>query len=158
MTVTKQTFGKARKKFSEEAFILLDERLVDEFYTENTYQPWKGYRVLGIDGSTAQLPMSKEILKEFGGVTNQHGLVMAMGRISALYDVLNALSVDAVIAPYETGERELACAQVESLVAFDARTDGHRGPQQDLLPTREQRKPMNGCWNKDYQMGAGQQE
>ena len=133
VTVTKQAFSKARKKFSEEAFILLDERLVDEFYTENTYQTWKGYRVLGIDGSTAQLPMSKEILKEFGGVTNQHGLVMAMGRISAMYDVLNELSVDAVLAPYETGERELACAHVESLVAFDARTDGHRGHQQDLL-------------------------
>jgi hypothetical protein len=131
--VTKQAFGKARKKVSEEAFILLNERLVEEFYTENTYTTWKGYRVLGLDGSTAQLPMSQEILKEFGGVTNQHGLVMAMGRISAMYDVLNELSVDAVIAPYETGERELALSHVEALVAFDARAEGHRGHQQDLL-------------------------
>ena len=133
VTVTKQAFGKARKKFSEDAFILLDERLLDEFYTENTYQTWKGYRVLGIDGSTAQLPMSKEILKTFGGASNQHGLVMAMGRISAMYDVFNELSVDAVIAPYETGERELACSHFEALVAFDERTEGYRGHQQDLL-------------------------
>jgi hypothetical protein len=133
VTVTKQAFGKARKKFSEDAFILLNERLVDEFYTENTYQTWKGYRVLGIDGSTAQLPMSQEIVKEFGGVTNQHGFVMAMGRISAMYDVLNEFSVDTVIAPYETGERELARAHVGALAAFDDRTEGHRGHQQDLL-------------------------
>lgn len=90
MQVTKQAFSKARKKFSEEAFLLLDQRLVDEFYTDNTYQTWNGYRLLGIDGSTVQLPMSKAIVKEFGGVTTQHGVVvMAMGRISALYDVLN---------------------------------------------------------------------
>ena len=88
--MTKQAFGKARKKFSEDAFILLNERLVDEFYTDNTDHPWKGYQVLGIDGSTVQLSMSKEILKAFGEGTNQHGLVMAMGRMSAMYDVLNA--------------------------------------------------------------------
>lgn len=45
VTVTKQAFGQARQKFSEDAFILLNERLVEEFYTENTYQSWKGYRV-----------------------------------------------------------------------------------------------------------------
>lgn len=77
--------------------------------------------------------MSKEIVKEFGGVTNQHGLVMAMGRISAMYDVLNELSVDTVIAPYDTGERELALSHVGALTAFDDRTEGHRGHQQDLL-------------------------
>jgi len=131
--VTKQAFGKARTKFCEEAFLLLNQRLVDEFYTENTYQTWKGYRLLGIDGSTAQLPMSREILKVFGAVTNQHGLVMAMGRISAMYDVLNELTVDTVIASYTTGERELALGHFASLVAFDARTEGHRGHQHDLL-------------------------
>lgn len=131
--VTKQAFGKARKKFSEGAFILLNQKLVDEFYTENTYQTWKGYRMLGIDGSTVQLPTSQEMIKEFGGVSNQHGFVMAMGRISAMYDVLNELTVDTVIASYNSGERELALGHFESLVSFDARTEGHQGHQHDLL-------------------------
>jgi hypothetical protein len=52
--VTKQAFGKARKKFSEEAFILLNQRLVDEFYTENTSQTWKGYRVLAAPGANSR--------------------------------------------------------------------------------------------------------
>ncbi len=134
MTVTKQAFGKARKKFSEEAFILLNERLVDELYTENTYQTWKGYRVLGIDGSTVQLPMSEAILKMFGGVSNQHGLVMAMGRISALYDVLNEVTIDAALAPYIAGERKLACAHIQAVLAFDERTAGQPHlHQQDVL-------------------------
>lgn len=51
-------------------------------------------------GSTVQLPDSAAIRQEFGCVSNQHGLVMPMGRISAAYDVENGLSLDAVIAPY----------------------------------------------------------
>ncbi len=43
--VSKHAFFKARKKVSEQAFIHLNERLVDEFYTDNTYKTWKGFRV-----------------------------------------------------------------------------------------------------------------
>jgi hypothetical protein len=133
VTVTNQAFCQARKKFSEQAFIRLDERLVEEFYTDNSYTTWKGYRLVGIDGSTVQLPWSEELVTEFGGVTNQHGVVMAMGRISVMYDVLNDLTLDEVLAPYATGERELARHHLEALVAFDHRTEGHRGHQHDLL-------------------------
>jgi hypothetical protein len=133
VSVTQQAFGKARKKLSSETFIRLDERLVDEFYTDNTYTTWKGYRLLGIDGSTVQLPMTKEIVKAFGGVTNQHGLVMAMAKISAAYDVENDLTVHALIDRYSCEERELALQHLEAICAFDARTSGHRGHTQDLL-------------------------
>ena len=108
VTVTSQAFCQARQKFSEQAFIRLDERLVEEFYTENTYKTWKGYRLMGIDGSTVQLPWSEELFEEFGGVTNQHGVVMAMGRISVAVDVENELSVHALIDRYTCEERELA--------------------------------------------------
>ena len=84
VSVTQQAFGKARKKLSEQTFIRLDERLVDEFYTDNTYSTWKGYRLMGIDGSTVQLPMTPELVKAFGGVSNQYGLVMAIGLFLAL--------------------------------------------------------------------------
>ena len=133
VSVTAQAVGKARKKFSEHAFIRLDERLVEEFYTDNTYTTWHGYRVIGIDGSTVQLPMSEEIVKEFGGVSNQYGLVMAMARISVAFDVENELSVHAIIDEYTSEERALALRHLEAIRAFDARTDGHRGHQNDLL-------------------------
>lgn len=132
-SVTQQAFGTARKKLSEKTFIRLDERLVDEFYTDNTYSTWKGYRLMGIDGSTVQLPMTPEIVKEFGGVSNQHGLVMAMARISVAFDVENEISVHAIIDRYTSEERTLALRHLEAIRAFDARTHGHRGHQNDLF-------------------------
>jgi len=133
VSVTQQAFGKARKKLSAKTFILLDERLVDEFYTDNTYTTWKGYRLMGIDGSTVQLPMTKEIITAFGGVTNQHGFVMAMAKISAVYDVENGMTVHALIDQYSSEERELALQHIEAVCAFDHRTAGHRGHARDLF-------------------------
>lgn len=131
--VTAQAVGKARKKLSEQAFIRLDERLVDEFYTDNSYATWHGYRLIGIDGSTVQLPMSDELVTEFGGVSNQCGLVMAMARISVAFDVENEIGVHACIDTYRSEERELALRHLEAIRAYDARTEGHRGHQNDLF-------------------------
>jgi len=131
--VSKQAFSQARQKLSEQTFILVNERLVDEFYTENTYTTWNGYRLIGIDGSTAQLPDSEEICKEFGGVSNQYGDVMAMAKISVAYDVEDDLGIDAIIAPYRSGERDLALQHLNVIVTFDQRTDGRRGHDGDLF-------------------------
>ncbi len=133
VSVTQQAFGKARKKLSEKTFMRLDERLVDEFYTDNTYSTWKGYRLMGIDGSTVQLPMTPEIVEAFGGVSNQYGLVMAMAKISVAFDVENEISVHALIDRYTSEERTLALQHLEAVRAFDARTAGHRGHQNDLF-------------------------
>lgn len=133
VTVTNQAFCQARQRFSEQAFIRLDEQFVEEFYTENTYKTWKGYRLMGIDGSTVQLPWGEELFAEFGGVTNQQGVVMAMGRISVAFDVENELSVHALIDRYSCEERELALRHLEAVCAFDRRTDGRRGHQGDLF-------------------------
>lgn len=133
VSVTKQAFCQARPKFSEQAFIRLDDRLVEEFYTENTYKTWKGFRVLGLDGSTAQLPWSEDIFQEFGGVTNQHGVIMTMGRISVMFDVENEISVHALIDRYTCEERHLALRHLDAVGVFDRRTTGRRGHQGDLL-------------------------
>lgn len=131
--VSKQAFSQARQKLSEQTFILLNERLLDEFYTDNTYRTWKGYRLVGIDGSTAQLPDSDAIREEFGVVSNQYGAVMPMARISVAYDVENDLGIDTIIAPYKSGERDLALQHLDVIEAFDRRTAGRRGHAGDLL-------------------------
>lgn len=131
--VSKQAFSKARTKLSEQAFILLNKHLVDEFYTDNTYSTWHGYRLVGIDGSLVELPESAEIRKAFGGVSNQYGPLFATARMSIAYDVENDLSIDAVIAPYTSGERDLALQHLAAIEAFDRRTNGRRGHQGDLV-------------------------
>jgi len=131
--VSKQAFSQARQKLSEKTFILLNTRFVDEFYTDNSYTTWKGYRLIGIDGSTAQLPDSEEIRDEFGRVSNQYGDLMAMAKISVAYDVENDLSIDSIIAAYSSGERDLALQHLDAILAFDQRTDGRRGHEGDLF-------------------------
>jgi hypothetical protein len=131
--VSKQAFSQARQKLSEKTFILLDERLVDEFYTDNTYITWNGYRLVGIDGSTAQLPDSEKIREEFGAASNQYGAVMPMAKISVADDVENDLGIDAIIAPYRSGERDLALQHLDVIEAFDRRTAGRRGHDGDLF-------------------------
>jgi len=131
--VSKQAFSQARQKLSEKTFILLDERLVEEFYTDNTYTTWNGYRLVGIDGSTAQLPDSDEIREGFGSVSNQYGAVMPMAKISVAYDVENDFGIDAIIAPYRSGERDLALQHLDVIKAFDQRTEGRRGHAGDLF-------------------------
>ena len=107
--------------------------MLDEFYTDNTYATWHGYRLVGIDGSLLELPESDEIREEFGGVSNQYGPLIATARISVAYDVENDLSIDAIIAPYTSGERDLALTHLKVIEAFDRRADWRRGHQQDLF-------------------------
>jgi hypothetical protein len=133
VTVSKQAFSQARQKLSEQTFLRLGERLVEEFYTENTYTTWQGYRLIGIDGSTVQLPESEAIRQEFGCSANQYGQGMPLGRVSVAYDVENGLSVDAQLAPYGRGERDLALEHLTAITMFDQRTTGRRGHAGDLL-------------------------
>ena len=49
---SKQAFSKARMKLSPTAFIGLNDRLVGQFYADGQFKHVKGYRLLGIDGST----------------------------------------------------------------------------------------------------------
>ncbi len=132
-SVSKQAFCKARKTLSEQAFIRLNERLLTEFYQDNTYSTWKGYRLLGIDGSTLQLPTYPELSHEFGEARNQHGSRMAMGKLSVMYDVLNDLSLDTILAPYTSEERALALRHLDCLASLDRQTAGQQGHQGDLL-------------------------
>jgi len=132
-TVSKQAFSKARKKLSEQAFIRLNERLLTEFYHDNTYTTWKGYRLLGIDGSTLQLPTYPELVHEFGEVSNQYGSSMAMGKLSVMYDVLNDLSLDTILDHYTSEERALALRHLDRLASLDRQTEGKQGHQGDLL-------------------------
>jgi len=132
-TVSKQAFSKARKKLSEQAFIRLNERLLTEFYHDNTYTTWKGYRLVGIDGSTLQLPTYPELVHEFGEVSNQSGSSMAMGKLSVMYDVLNDLSLDTILDHYTSEERALALRHLDRLASLDRQTEGKPGHQGDLL-------------------------
>ncbi len=106
--VSKVALAKARMKLKFQAFIELNQHLIS--YFDKYFNPlyWHGFRLLAIDGSMTRLPQIKEIAEHFGVWNGRQGLPSAMARVSQLFDVLNKITVDAVICPKSSGERELA--------------------------------------------------
>jgi hypothetical protein len=107
--VTKGAFTLARKKLNYEAFVELDKTQIDYFYETEAYETWNGFRLLGIDGSTARLPYSTEIVDKYGiHNTSETGTPIIYARFSQAYDLLNNLTVDARLSTYDDNEHNLA--------------------------------------------------
>jgi hypothetical protein len=113
--VTKGALSQARAKLNPDSFKRLNTVAVNTFYSKVDYNKWHGMRLLAVDGSTLVLPNHKSIIEEFG----QHSFgpkadsKRSMATVSMLYDVLNLLTIDHEIAPYDTGERELLIDHID---------------------------------------------
>lgn len=106
--VTKSAFSQARRKLKHTAFIELNQRQVAHFYAHFESQRWCGRRLLAIDGSLLSVPNRAALRAEFGSWGSRHGTQTAKARVSHLFDVLNGLTLDGVLAPICEGERALA--------------------------------------------------
>lgn len=106
--ITKSAFSQSRLKLKPEAFVDLNDVLINEFYTDNDELRWHDFRLLAIDTSTLDLPNSPEIIMKFGACNNTGNMVTPKAKISSLYDLLNELILNAQIEHYETGEYDLA--------------------------------------------------
>lgn len=106
--VSKAALTKARMKLKFHTFVELNRHLVNFF--EKDFRPltWHGFRLLAIDGSTTRLPLTEAIAEHFGVWNVRQGAPSPMARVSQLFDVLNKITIDAVISPKSIGERELA--------------------------------------------------
>src|ERR1700684_243733 len=114
--VSKSAFCKARKKLSPKAIEDLNNTLVTEFYLNNTIKKSHGLNVFAIDGSTLQLPDSKELLLHFGYTKNKSDQIVPMCKISQMYDVNNGIVIDAKIVPYRYSERDLAFIHLKNFI------------------------------------------
>jgi hypothetical protein len=106
--VTKSAFTQARKKLKYGAFIELNQLQIDYFYKSLRPQTWMGWRLVAVDGSTVQVPHTPENMTHFGAWHPAKGAPCPMARISQMFDVLNDVTLDAVIAPKVFGEHDLA--------------------------------------------------
>lgn len=113
-SITKQAFSKARKKLLARAFILLNRKLLEEYYTDNVLSLWKGFRLIAIDGSDIQLPQKKALISRFGRAKNSEP-TLAMAKLSCAYDILNCKTLDAQIERCNSPERDLAVANIEAV-------------------------------------------
>ena len=90
-----------------------------DFYRSDEPRLWKGYLLIAIDGSKAEVPNSKDNREAFGNSGNQHsgkGQVRAL--VSGMYDVLNHFYLDIEIEHICISENELAKRNLKQLKKF----------------------------------------
>ena len=112
-TYSQQAFSKGRMRIKWEAFKDIFSVTVNDCYSEYDYQTFSGYRLLAVDGSRLNLPYHPDSMDEFGVQKSSGGQIQALA--SCLYDVLNGVVVDAIIAPCNASERDLAVEHLENL-------------------------------------------
>jgi hypothetical protein len=113
--VTKSAFCAARQKLKPSAFIELNRHLVRRWYHDAPVRRWCRLEVRAVDGSTLRLPDTPDAIATFGQMVPVHSAPATLARISQVYDPLNKLILDALIAPYHRDERELLFEHLAAL-------------------------------------------
>jgi len=117
--VTKSAFSQARQKLKHTAFVELNQAQVTYFYEHFEPERWHGFRLLAMDGSMADLPNTAVLREHFGVWRPAAGGECPKARLSQLFDVLNKVTIDALIAPKTQGERSLAGQHCQHLTEAD---------------------------------------
>lgn len=117
--VSKAALSKARMKLKFDAFVELNIQLIAYFEKHFRTRLWFGFRLLAIDGSTTKLPMTDDVAQHFGVWNVRQGAPSPMARVSQMFDVLNKMTVDALIKPKRIGERELAAQHLLNVMPND---------------------------------------
>jgi len=119
--VSASAFCQARQKLNPLAILSLSEHLVETFRGHFALRRWHGRRLLAVDGSTVRLPATPDVIAAFG--PPPEGSRIPLARTSVLYDVLNAVVVEADVVSTTVGERG---AQADGGAAghHDAATEG----------------------------------
>src|SRR6056297_1411967 len=113
--ISKQAYSEARKKIKPEAFIELNNNVINGLYRDvEDLELWNGYRLCAIDGTVLEIPNTEKLRKEFGASKNQRGEV-ARAKASCIYDVLNEVIIKSNIDGYKTGEREIAKSMIKQI-------------------------------------------
>jgi hypothetical protein len=106
-----------RQKLKPSAFIELNRHLVRRWYHDAPVRRWCRLEVRAVDGLTLRLPDTPDAIAKFGQMFPAHSAPATLTRISQVYDPLNGLILDALIAPYHRAERDLL---VEHLATLEA--------------------------------------
>jgi hypothetical protein len=109
--VTKSAFSQARKHLSPEAFLELNDVIVDHFYENVSYLGYKNHRILAVDGGFVNLPDHATIREEFGrrafGRGTKKDVPKSMALTSLLYDPANYMTLDVQIGHGDGSELQL---------------------------------------------------
>jgi hypothetical protein len=114
--VKKSAFCKARKKLKHTAFIELSEVIEKEFYKSDEVIRWHGHRIIGVDGSTHELPNSKEIKEQYGVFKfREDGKAICLARSLMVYDTLNHITLYGDMDRFEQSESAMLWKSLSEL-------------------------------------------
>lgn len=116
----KGSLSKARAKMKFDAFVEINDHMTNYFYNHFRFETWFGFNLLAIDGTTLRVPKVKSIAHHFGVWNSSKGeKPCPIARASQMFDVLNKITIDAIISPKSEGERELAACHLLKLQPAD---------------------------------------
>lgn len=117
--VSGSAFTQARYKVRPEFFQQLNELVVNHSLKGHR-KKWKGYTLVGGDGSSLQLPSSKEIEACFGTHSSKNtGVCNYLARTFLFYDVLNDVVLQAYLSPMSVGEKSMLADGIDKLSPND---------------------------------------
>lgn len=117
-TVSKQAFSKQRQNLNPEVFIELNKDYVKRIYEHGEIKKYKGYLVTAIDGSSIEIPNTKELQEEYDCQCTGQSIHRTIARAlaSGIYDVENNIMIDTIIGKRTDGERELAKKNIDTML------------------------------------------
>ncbi len=115
-SVSPSAFCQARLKLDPHALLALNRPLLESFARNFSPRLWHGFRLLAVDGSTARVPQTEDVITTFGAAPEGNSVPLA--RFSRLYDVLNGLVIEADFEFHQVGEH-LAATRANELILYD---------------------------------------
>jgi hypothetical protein len=114
-TCTASAYTQQRMKLNAQFFYSWNQILSMSYYHHcKEIKCWKGYRLVGLDGSNISLVKTPALQSYFGGQSNQLGSFV-QGKTFYCFDILNELVLHAQLAPYRKGEIPMAYESVSIL-------------------------------------------
>lgn len=112
---SKSAFSKARYRIKNVLFGDWSKHLISLIYAKEHKQKlhtWKHFYLKGVDGTTLYLFDDKEVAAEFGGSSNQYGLVV-LARAGFQVDLLNGYCCAGWLGAHKLGEPHFAMSFLE---------------------------------------------
>lgn len=115
-TITKQAVSKQRKYIDSKIFDDMNISYANEIYKTRN-ETFCGYTLMAIDGSTAEIPNTKN-LKEIYGATKASETSESNARVglNGFYDSTNHIMIKLIIDKYQRGEKTVFLENVEEVI------------------------------------------
>lgn len=103
--VSRQAFSKSRENIKHEAFIDLNDLLVQKVEEDGGNATYRGYRLYGVDGTLIDLPNTEKLREHFGYSSNGTDTVYAKGLAMTAFDVLSKITIFSELYRYDDSEK-----------------------------------------------------